>query len=81
VADVEEEMQPIGAILDALGVAGPLDKSERITDVVVFAKVTNFETGDMKVSVYLSDDTDFVTVAGLMDLGRQAYEAIPLDEE
>lgn len=56
--------QPLGPILDELGVTVDLHEHDRITEVMVIAKVTDLSNGDVGITVSTSG-LDWVAQAGL----------------
>jgi len=51
----DEERSPIGPILDALDVSVDLGPHDRITDVVVCARVLNLTDGSEAIGLYHND--------------------------
>lgn len=72
--DDEETGKPIGSIIDGLGVTASLDPSQHITEVIVLAKITDFEDGGTSVGVYKSDDMDWVSQLGLFRVATLMME-------
>lgn len=55
---------PAGPVLDELGVTLDLDPHDRVTEVLLLAKTTNLETGDVALLV-ASNGLDWIAQAGL----------------
>jgi hypothetical protein len=72
----EEPRQPIGPLLDTLGVTADLDPDQQITEALVLAKVTDFSTGQTALGVYHSG-LDWVAQLGLIEGGRMVLSAAP----
>lgn len=68
--------QPIGSMLDQLGVTANLDEHERITDVVVLGKVAKLDAseGATRIVVSFSTNTDWITRLGLLYAGRKVID-------
>ncbi len=61
---MSDDERPIGPLLDELGVTVPLHEQDRITEVLVLAKTTNLDTGDVAL-IIASNDLDWIAKAGL----------------
>lgn len=66
--------RPAGPILDDLGVTVHLDEQDRITQVLMLAKTTNLDTGDVALIV-ASNDLDWIAQAGLHAAAAQVFYA------
>lgn len=79
----DEEARPIGATLDALGVTISLTADQQVTEAIVIAKITDFESGSTALGMYHSDGLDWIGQLGLLTAGRYAMEgvAIVADED
>jgi hypothetical protein len=66
--------EPIGPLMDALGVQIELEESQQVTEVLVIAKVHDFKTGDTAVGMYKSDCTDWVSQLGLLAAAQQIVD-------
>lgn len=62
----EDERQLIGSIIDHLGVKAIIEPSQRITEVLVVAKLTDFEDGSTSLGVYNSSGVDWIALLGLL---------------
>lgn len=73
--------QPIGPLLDNLGIVTDITPDQQITDVVVIAKVTDFADGTTAVGLYGS--ADWVTQLGLITAAQQIVtnaDTVPDDD-
>ncbi|MBP2370240.1 hypothetical protein [Pseudonocardia parietis] len=70
----DDERQPIGGALDALGVRASLEPDERITEALVIAKIVDLETGRTMLGMYHSEGTDWISHLGLLSAARQAMD-------
>lgn len=77
---MSETERPAGPILDELGVTFELADDDRITEVVVLAKSTNLDTGDVAL-VISSNDLDWIAQAGLLAAAQQVATANPLERD
>ncbi len=68
------DLRPAGPILDELGVELELSDHDRVTEVLVLAKTTNLENGDVAL-VIASNDLDWIAQAGLHAAAAQVYAA------
>ena len=73
-SDEEDEGKPIGAILDALGVTADLEETQRITEVLVVAKVIDLEDGEVDLGIYSSVGGDWMAQLGLFRAATLAME-------
>jgi len=67
------EGRPAGPILDELAVTMPLDEHDRVTEVLLLAKVTNLETGNVAL-LNASNDLDWIAQWGLLAAAKQVFE-------
>ena len=67
-------IQPVGPILDELGVKVDLDEQDRITEVLVLAKTTDLDSGDVALIV-VSNELDWIAQAGLHAAAAQVFSA------
>jgi hypothetical protein len=67
--------QPIGPMLDGMGVTIDLEPGQQITEVVIIAKVVDFSSGNTAVGLYKSQGTDWVGQLGLMAAAQQIIDA------
>lgn len=70
------ETRPAGPILDELGVTFELEDDDRITEILILAKMTNMETG-RTVLLISSNDLDWIATAGLHAAAAQVLMADP----
>lgn len=75
-SDDEDEGKPIGAILDALGVTANLEETQRITEVLVVAKVIDLEDGEVDLGIYSSIGGDWMAQLGLFRAATLAMETM-----
>ena len=68
------DMVPVGPLLDELGVRGELEDQDRITEVLVIAKVLNLGSGHVGLLV-ASNDLDWIAQAGLHAAFTQVLDA------
>jgi hypothetical protein len=66
--------QPLGPILDNLGVVANLDAGEQITDVLVIAKISDFDNGHTAIGVYNNTGVDWVLKLGLLAAAREVLD-------
>jgi hypothetical protein len=59
------EPQPLGPIVDDLGVTLHLDPDDRVTDILVIAKTADLATGKVGLSMS-SNDLDWIAKMGLL---------------
>jgi hypothetical protein len=71
--------QPIGPVLDALGVTCDLGENQQVTEVLVIAKIHDFERGGVALGVYHSD-VDWISQLGLLDAGRMVIQDAPFSD-
>ncbi len=62
------ELQPIGSILDDLGVKARLDDTDRIVEVLVIAKIVDLAEEDAVpyLGIYNSTGADWISQRGLI---------------
>jgi len=69
-------MQPVGDLLDSLGVTLHLNDGDMVPDVVVVAKVVD-EHGEVSVGIGISESMSWVDQLGLLtaaaDIARRDY--------
>lgn len=65
VDDDASERQPIGSIIDQLGVTACIEDNQQITEVLVVAKLTDFADGSTSLGVYNSTGMDWIAQLGL----------------
>lgn len=58
--------QPAGPLLDALGVELDVEDGDQITEVLVLAKVANFDTGRTGLTIGASNGLDWIAQRGLL---------------
>lgn len=58
--------QPAGPLLNALGVQIDVEDGDQITEVLVIAKIANFDTGDTGLSMGASNGLDWIAQLGLL---------------
>lgn len=63
--NADDRTQPIGSTIDGLGVHATLDENQHITEVLVLAKISDFEDGSTSVGIYNSAGMDWVAQLGL----------------
>lgn len=63
---------PAGPILDELGVTLDLDDEDRLTEVLLIAKITNLNTGRPAL-LLASNDLDWIQQWGLHAAAGQVY--------
>lgn len=63
--DRDDDREPIGGIIDGLGVSASLETTQKITEVLVLAKITDFEDGSTSVGIYNSTGMDWISQLGL----------------
>lgn len=69
------EHQPLGAVLDQLGVTACLDETDRLTEALVIAKATNMDTGQTALVLATSHALDWIAIWGLHTAAREAIQA------
>lgn len=76
---MSDESRPIGRLLDDLGVTAPLGDNDRITEVMVIAKVVELDGADgvPLLGIYTGSGTDWITKRGLLHAAREVLEAVP----
>ena len=72
--------QPIGSLLDALGVGCDLDDGEHVTDAVVLLRVSPIDAEHSRIAVVSSDGMDWITQLGLIHAARSMAEYDPSRE-
>lgn len=70
------EPRPAGPILDELGVTLELEPNDRVTEVLILAKLTDLDTGDVGL-VFASNDLDWIAQAGLLAAASQVEHNTP----
>lgn len=65
-----------GPILDELGVTFELDEQDRVTEVLLLAKVTDLDTGSVSL-MYTHNDLDWISQLGLHAAAGQVLNAEP----
>lgn len=63
--------QRIGPTLDSLGLTVTLDQHDQITEALVIAKITDFETGSTSLGIYFNEGMDWIARLGLLEAARQ----------
>lgn len=74
------DLRPAGPILDELGVKLDLAQQDRITEVLVLAKTTNLDNGDVAL-IIASNDLDWIAQGGLHFAAGQVLSAPPEQSE
>lgn len=72
------EPHPLGPIIDNLGITLHLDPNDRVTDVLVLAKVTDMETGQVGLSM-ASNDLDWIAKIGLLTAANVALMDVDVE--
>lgn len=74
---MSSESRPFGHLLDDLGVTAPLGDNDRITEVMVIAKVVELDSDDSTpiLGIYTGSGTD--AKRGLIHAAREVLEAEP----
>ncbi len=62
---------PAGPLVDALGVTVAMDAHDRLTDVLLIGKTIDLEDGSVGLVISASDDLDWISQAGLLDIARR----------
>ena len=70
------DLRPAGPILDELGVTMELGEQDRVTEIVVIAKTTDLDTGDVAL-VIASNDLDWIAQAGLLAAAGEVQNSTP----
>lgn len=69
----DHEQHPAGPVLDELGVTLDLDPQDRVTEVMVLAKVTNLDTG--RVALVIADNgLDWIAQRGLHSAAQHVLD-------
>lgn len=71
----EEDLRPVGELLDELGVTMRLGPSHRITEVLVIAKVVDLDDGQVCLALASNPTLDWITEAGLLESARALARA------
>lgn len=66
--------QPIGPLLEKMGVTVNLDDNEHLTEALVIAKVVEFDSGETRLSV-CSNGVDWISQIGLIHAAARISEA------
>lgn len=69
--------QPIGPLLDALGVTIGLEPDQQITEVVVIGKLVHFGSGATRLFTSSSEGLDWIAQLGLIAAAKQVCNADP----
>ena len=72
----ENEPQQIGETIDRLGVHATLDENQHITEVLVLAKIADFNDGTTSVGIYNSAGMDWVAHLGLLRAATLMMETL-----
>lgn len=75
----QDTEHPAGPILTELGVTLMLNDTDRVTEVLVLAKVTNLDTGRVSLCTS-SNDLDWIAQRGLVAAAQHMLNRAP-DEE
>jgi hypothetical protein len=62
--------QPIGPLLDALGVTIELEDNQQLTEVVVLAKGTDFDSNETALVLSASPGCDWIAQRGLVSAAQ-----------
>lgn len=74
------EPRPAGPLLDALGVTLNLDDHDQLTDVLIVARTTDFESGETGLVIGQSPGLDWVTQYGLVAAARHILDSSDVEE-
>lgn len=72
--DDSEDRQPIGEILDRIGVTASLEENQHIIEALVLAKVSDFADGSTSVGIYYSVGMDWISQLGLFRASQLIME-------
>lgn len=72
---MSEDKRPLSALLDGMDINISLQPGQQITEVVMIAKVVDFDSGTTQVGLYKSAGTDWVNQLGLMAAAQQIIDA------
>lgn len=75
----EPPSQPIGPVLDALGVTCDLGEHQQVHEVLVIAKIVDYGGGGTALGVYHSD-VDWIGQLGLLDAARMVIQDAPFSD-
>ena len=70
------DLRPAGPILDELGVTMEPGEQDRVTEIVIIAKTTDLDTGDVAL-VIASNDLDWIAQAGLLAAAGEVQNSTP----
>lgn len=62
----DDDRQLLGSIVDNLGVTASLDPDDQITEILIIAKISDFESGGTALGFYHSKGLDWIGQLGLM---------------
>ncbi|TVL89753.1 hypothetical protein [Streptomyces sp. SAJ15] len=65
--------QPIGQLIDTIGVTADLDQGDLVTDALVILKVLQPD-GSIALSIGTTDTRDWITQTGLLHAALEAAE-------
>ena len=72
------DAHPLGPIVDDFGVSLHLDPDDRVTDMLVLAKVTDLKTGQVRLSM-ASNDLDWIAKLGLLTAANVALMDVDVE--
>lgn len=70
------EPRAAGPIIDELGVTMDLAEQDRVTEVVIIAKTTDLDTGEVAL-VIANNDLDWIAQAGLLAAAGEVQNSTP----
>jgi hypothetical protein len=74
------EPQPLGPIVDGLGITLHLDPDDRVTDLLVIAKTADLGDGRVGLSV-TSNDLDWIAKLGLLTAAKAVLMDVDVADE
>jgi hypothetical protein len=72
--------QKIGELLDTLGVTLDIDDGQQVTEVVVLAKLSDFDSGGTAVVLGASEGLDWITQRGIMSAAQHVMDKDPPEQ-